>query len=238
MLRRLMQFGFRQPFFDAAGGGAGGGAGAGGEGAGGAVGAGGAGAGGGAAQPFATFQDEASFMARVKREGKAQLEATAKELGFESVEAMQTAAKAKKDADDKSKTDLEKEKAAREKAEADSKTALDKANQRLINAEIKIAAQTAGFVDPADAVALIDRTSLAIDDAGVVTGAKEAVEALAKAKPHLVGNGKPAGSPGGAGNGSRQTGDGEKDTEFATNLAKKRTEQDKSTSDHQKHYFK
>jgi len=227
MLRRLMQFGFRQPFFDTDGGGGAGG-GAGDDGAG----------GGGAAQPFATFQDEASFMARVKREGKAQLEATAKDLGFESVEAMQTAAKAQKEAADKSKTDLEIEKAAREKAEKEGKTALDKANQRLINAEIKIAAQAAGFVDPADAVALIDRTNLTIDDAGVVAGAKEAVEALSKAKPHLVGTGKPAGSPGGAGNGSRQTGDGEKDTEFATNLAKKRTEQDKSTSDHQKHYFK
>jgi len=209
-----------------------------GQGAGDGNGQGAGGQGAGQGQPFAVFNDEASFSARMKSESKAQMEAAAKELGFESVEAMQTAAKAKKEADDKSKTELEREKAAREKAEADGKTALDKANQRLINAEIKLAAQAAGFVDPADAVALVARTGVAIDENEAITGVKEAVEALAKAKPHLVGTGKPTGTPGSSGNGNRQTGDGEKDTEFATNLAKKRAEQDKSTADHQKHYFK
>lgn len=192
----MNRFGFpmRGCFLDAGDAGAGGG---GGSGSGEGEGKNGAGtndknAGGGDSsknQPFAIFPDEASFSARIKREGRAQLEMAAKELGFESVEAMQAAAKAKKEADDKSKSELEMEKAAREKAEAEGKSALAKANERLINAEIKIAAQAARFVDPGDAVALVDRTNVQIDDAGKITGVKEAVETLAKAKPHLIGKG-------------------------------------------------
>ena len=194
----MNRFGFpmRGCFLDAGDAGAGGGGGSG-SGSGEGEGKNGAGtndknAGGGDSsknQPFAIFPDEASFSARIKREGKAQLEMAAKELGFESVEAMQAAAKVKKEADDKSKSELEKEKAAREKAEAEGKSALAKANERLINAEIKIAAQAARFVDPGDAVALVDRTNVQIDDAGKITGVKEAVETLAKAKPHLIGKG-------------------------------------------------
>ncbi len=187
-------------------------------------------------KPFAVFQDEATFNARLKREGKAQLDALAKSMGFESAEAMQTAAKAKKDADAASQTELEKEKAAREKAESDNKAVLETANKRLVDAEIKVLAKDAGFADVTDAVALIDRTSIQVDDQGNVTGAKEAVEALAKAKPHLLGEGKPGGTPGSAGNGNRQAGDGDKKTEFASNLAKKRAEEAKQTASNP--YFK
>jgi hypothetical protein len=190
----MNRFGFpmRGCFLDAGDAGAGGGGGSGEDGGKKGAGANDKNAGGGDSsknQPFAIFPDEASFSARIKREGRAQLEAVAKELGFESVEAMQAAAKAKKEADDESKSELEKEKAARERAEAEGKSALAKANERLINAEIKIAAQISGFVDPGDAVALVDRTNVQVDDAGNITGAKEAVEALAKAKPHLIGKG-------------------------------------------------
>lgn len=138
-------------------------------------------------QPFAVFPDEKSFMRRIDQASKQELKKLAESMGFESVEAFQAAAKTHKDAQDANKSELEKEKAAREKAETDKKEALEKANQRLINAEIKIAAQATGFVDPGDAVALIDRTGIAINDKEEITGVKEAVEALAKAKPHLVG---------------------------------------------------
>lgn len=190
-------------------------------------------------EPFATFPDEATFMARMKREGKAQMEALAKSLGFDSVDAMQTAAKAKKEADEAAKSDLEKEKARAEKAEKEKKDALAAANTRLVNAEIKVFAVQASFVDPADAVALVDRTGIQVDEQGNVTGAKEAVDSLAKAKPHLVGKGKPDGSPGGAGNGSRQDGSGGNQAgEFGKQLAAKRAEEAKKRSEGQVNYFK
>lgn len=228
---------FRTRFYYDQDGGAAGGAGQGqGQGQGGA--GSGQGQGGGQAQPFATFPDEATFNARLKREGKAQMEALAKEMGFDSLEAFQSAAKAKKELDDKSKTDLEKEKIRADNAENEKKTALETAKTIAINAEIKVFAMQAGFVDPADATVLVDRSTIQVDDKGIVSGAKEAVEALAKAKPHLIGKQGAGGSPGSLGNGNRQGGGGGEDNEFAANLAKKRDEQNKAAGAHQNHYFK
>ena len=186
-----------------------------------------------------TFPDEASLMRRINQGSRQELEKAAKDLGFDSVDAMKAAAKAKKAADEANKSELEKEKTAREKAENDSKAALEKANQRLINAEIKLAAQAAGFVDPGDAVALVGRSGISIDDKESIIGVKEAVEALAKAKPHLIGKGKPDGSPGGAGNGSRQDGSGGNQAgEYGKQLAAKRAEEAKKRSEGQVNYFK
>lgn len=250
MLRFIMGLPYRSKFdfsrlrgcFNDGGGGgtSGGGAGAGGAGGDGAGDGGGQGGGAGKDnEPFATFPDEASFMARMKREGKAQMEALAKELGFESADAMKAAAKAKKDADEAAKTELEKEKARAEKAEQEKKDALSAANTRLVNAEIKVFAVQAGFVDPADAVALVDRSGIQVDEQGNVTGAKEAVEKLAKAKPHLVGTGKAGGTPGSAGNGSRQDGGGSgRAGDFGKKLAEKRVEEAKKRNESQVNYFK
>lgn len=254
MFRYLMGLPYRDRFdflrlrgcFDEAGSGGtgGGGAGAGaGAGAGGSDGGGGAaGAGAGAGknnEPFATFPDEASFMRRISQASRQELEKMAKDLGFESADAMKAAAKAKKEADEAAKTELEKEKARAEKAEQEKKDALAAANTRLVNAEIKVFAVQVGFVDPADAVALVDRTGIQVDEKGNVSGAKEAVDSLAKAKPHLVGKGKPDGSPGAAGNGSRQDGSGGNQAgEFGKQLAVKRAEEAKKRSEGQVNYFK
>ncbi|HBX22664.1 MAG TPA: scaffolding protein [Desulfotomaculum sp.] len=178
-------------------------------------------------------------MARMKREGKAQMEALAKELGFESADAMKAAAKAKAEADLAAKSDLEKEKLRADKAEQEKKDALTAANTRLVNAEIKVFAVQAGFVDPADAVALVDKASVQVDDQGNVTGAKEAVETLAKAKPHLVGTGKPGGSPGSLGNGGQQGGGtGNQAGDFGKQLAEKRAAEAKKRSEGAHNYFK
>lgn len=225
---------FLRGLFNDGGGQGGGGAGTGGGGATGGDG----GAVGGGAQPFATFASEADLTARLDTEGKARLEALAKELGFDSVDDMKEAAKAKKEADEKAKTELEKAQEAVKKAETEKKAALETANQRLINAEIKLAAQAAGFVDPADAIALIDRAGVKVDDQGNVTGVKEAVEKLAKDKPHLIGQGgKPSGSPGSQGNGGRQSGTGEGES-LAKKLAEKLAENNKKLAESQNLYFK
>ena len=178
-------------------------------------------------------------MRRIAQGSKQALEATAKEMGFESVDAMKAAAKAKVDADLAAKSDLEKEKLRADKAEAEKKTALTTANTRLMSAEIKVFAVQAGFVDPADAVALVDKSGIAVDDAGNITGAKEAVDALAKAKPHLVGKGKSGGSPGSPGNAGRQDGSGGGQAgEYGKQLAAKRAEEAKKRSEGQVNYFK
>lgn len=187
----------------------------GGAGAGTGTGAAGGGAGDGGSQgggtgkntePFATFPDEATFMARMKREGKAQLEAMAKSMGFESADAMTAAAKAKAEADLAAKSDLDKEKARADKAEQEVKSTKDSVNRVLVTAEVKVLAVQTGFHDPEDAVALADRSQITVDDNGKVTGAKEALEALAKAKPHLLGKGGGGGSIGGGSNPGGQGG--------------------------------
>jgi len=189
--------------------------------------------------PYISFPDESSFMRRVNQASRQELEKMAKELGFENADALKEAAKAKKEADEAAKSELEKEKARAEQAEKEKKAALEAANTRLINAEIKVFAAQAGFVDPADAVALVDRSSLEVDDKGNVNGAKEAVDALAKAKPHLVGTGKPGGSPGNPGNPGRQDGgDGNKGGDFGKKLAEKRAAEAKKRSETQVNYFK
>ncbi len=138
-------------------------------------------------KPFAVFPDSASFMSRVKQEGRQQLKEIATELGYDSVEAMQAAAKAAKAAEEANRTELEKEKAKSAALEQNQQAVIERANTRSINSELKVFAVQAGFVDPDDAVKLVDRAGLAVDDNGEVSGAAEAIKALAEKKPHLLG---------------------------------------------------
>ena len=64
--------------------------------------------------------------------------------------------------------------------------AMNAANERLIAAEIRVQAAALGFVDADDAIRLLARDNVKVSDKGDVTGVKEALEALAQAKPHLV----------------------------------------------------
>jgi hypothetical protein len=58
--------------------------------------------------------------------------------------------------------------------------------QSGLRAEVLAEAGRLKFVDPQDAYNLIDRSKVTISDDGVVTGAKEALEALAQQKPYLI----------------------------------------------------
>lgn len=64
---------------------------------------------------------------------------------------------------------------------------LQMANDRLIAAEVKTASIELKIVDPDAALALMDKSKIKVDDKGNVTGVKEALDALTKAKPYLVG---------------------------------------------------
>ena len=83
-------------------------------------------------------------------------------------------------------------------AEANRKAqeAEQKAKARLIAAEVKLLAAEMGLIDADAALALMDKSSVEVDDAGNVKGVKEALEALAKAKPWLK---KQASGPVGSG---------------------------------------
>lgn len=106
-------------------------------------------------------------------------------------------------------TELEK---AVKKADADARADMSsRANARLVRAEVKAAAATAGFQDPGDAVAQLgDKfSSVAVTDTGDVDEAavKALVDDLATAKPYLLkasGPAVPAFAPN-PGQGHRQT---------------------------------
>lgn len=94
--------------------------------------------------------------------------------------------------EDEAKTVLEKYKSDKaatlpEAAQAKIKEATDKANGLLLAAEVKTLGASYGLVDADVALQLLDKTNIKIDDKGVVTGVKEAIEALKESKPYLFG---------------------------------------------------
>ncbi len=126
-----------------------------------------------------------------------------KDLGVTTLDELKAALKKGRELETASLTEQQKlQKAvedAQSKAVASEQARLDaeeRANNLLLRSEVTAQAVAANFVDPSDAWALIDASKLSIDEDGKVKGAKEAVEALAKAKPHLVkGNGSNLGTP-------------------------------------------
>ncbi|MBO0962014.1 phage scaffolding protein [Neobacillus sp. MM2021_6] len=81
----------------------------------------------------------------------------------------------------------EKEEADKKAIEAaeQAKKAQDAANQRILNTEIKSIARSLSANDPADVLALLDKSSVEIDNDGNVKGVEEAVKALKESKPWM-----------------------------------------------------
>lgn len=142
---------------------------------------------------------------------KAALEARAKELGYESVEEMEAALREHKKAQDAQKTEAQKLQEALEAEKTKATQAAERAKRALIKAAFAEQAIAANLVSVDDAFALADLSGVEVSDDGTVTGVKEAVEQLVKAKPYLVKQaGGPGGSAGGGGNpprGNQQTDD-------------------------------
>lgn len=164
--------------------------GAGGEGGGG-DGAGGSGGDGGSAgngeKTFTQAELDQHVQQRVARAEKAAQKALAKQLGFDSVEAMQAAVKPTEKQDKEGKLDpAEVDRLVDEKIKAREKEQNDKTFKRLLNAEVKVMANELGFADWEDAAALADLSAVKENDKGELEGVKEALEALAKKKPHLL----------------------------------------------------
>lgn len=80
-----------------------------------------------------------------------------------------------------------------EKAKLEAQAAKEKltaTETRVINSELKLAAKDLGFKDPADAIALLNRNDLVIED-GEIKNASAVMAQLAKSKPYLL-SGAPA----------------------------------------------
>jgi hypothetical protein len=87
-------------------------------------------------------------------------------------------------------TDLQKAEAAKKAAdEKNLKLEEDLKTERIKNAVLAEASKQ-GFEDPQDAYAMIDRAELEISADGKVDGVEEAIKALVKAKPYLLGTGE------------------------------------------------
>lgn len=89
-------------------------------------------------------------------------------------------------------TEAQKAAARAEKAEQALQALETRHRTTTINSAIRLAARNAGFVDPEDAVSLLDRSGLDIDESDTVNGVEAAIKALAKAKPHLLNTKQPA----------------------------------------------
>lgn len=232
-MHRFWNGSFLVPFMDAeggggAGGGTGGGTGggvAGGAGSGGGAGGGGAGGQGGqqggGGQQGETEQDRldrAAAAARKSAEADAKKanDKWAQERGYKDWADFEAKDKAERDAKLTEAERLKKEKADAEAAKASERARGDRI---AINAEIRLLAQTMGC-DPDVAVAMVDRTGIKVEADDKVSGTKEALEALKKAKPGLFGQ------AGGAGAGGTVTPGGTKTTrtpaEIAAEAAKER----------------
>jgi len=119
--------------------------------------------------------------------------------------------KANKDSSDQEASDLEKANKERDSAAAIVDRLGDQLATQAIDMSIQSAATKLKFLDPDDALRLVDRDAIDVDqdedDLSKVTidgdSVKEALEALAKDKPHLLMTEEESGSGGGKFGGSR-----------------------------------
>jgi hypothetical protein len=91
------------------------------------------------------------------------------------------------EAEEASKTELEKAQAAAKKAEDKATAAVQLANDRLINAEAIKELAKAGVTNVDGALRALDKTGLTVEDDGTVSGAEAAVQSLLEAIPEFVG---------------------------------------------------
>jgi len=68
-------------------------------------------------------------------------------------------------------------------------------NEKLLRAEVRVLAATMNFIDPEEAWMLANLADVTFGDDGKIEGVKKPLEALAKAKPHLIQAAGSGGSP-------------------------------------------
>lgn len=88
--------------------------------------------------------------------------------------------------EDAKKTDLERAQDEAKRARDEAEAAKIAFKAQVTAYEVRLAARDAGVVDPADALALIDRSRIEYDAQGQPTNVKSLVADLVKAKPYLT----------------------------------------------------
>ena len=161
-------------------------------------------------------QDELNkqFAERATRAAEAERKKLFESLGVKDEAEFEAYLKAKKEAEDKNKSDIEKAAGeakkwqdAHSKLDAESKSTIEALNKRLVDTEIKIAALApatdkdgkvirAAFRTQAmdEVLLLIERGEIKEDD-GKLTGVEKALDKLAKAKPYLLADGQQTKAP-------------------------------------------
>lgn len=123
---------------------------------------------------------------RLEREKKKQAETAEKLKKLEEYEkAEEERRKAEMSEAERLKADKEEAAKKAEEAEEKAKQAQEKANQRIINTEIKSIARSLNANDLNDVLALLDKSTLEVDEDGNVSGVDLAVQALKEAKPWM-----------------------------------------------------
>jgi hypothetical protein len=135
---------------------------------------------------FTQAEIDEMIQKRLKREKEKQADLDAKLKRLEEFEKAEEERK-KAAMSEAERLKAEKEEAAKQALEATeaAKKAQEKANQRIVNTEIKSIARTLNANDPSDVLALLDKSAIEMDDEGNVTGIEEAVKALKEAKPWM-----------------------------------------------------
>lgn len=139
---------------------------------------------------FITFPSEASFMERLKREGRAQVNEFLKELGFEKPDDLKNLIKKQKETEEASKTDYEKAQTQLQTLQDENKRVKLEAETTLKQAALLVQA-TAAKVKPERMNAflkLVDLSTVTVTNGAVdeIT-AKAAVENLLKEFPEFIG---------------------------------------------------
>jgi hypothetical protein len=141
-------------------------------------------------QPFITFPSEGSFMDRLKREGRAQVNDLVKELGFEKLDDLKNLIKQQKETEDASKTDLEKAREQNRNLQTENQRIKTEAETGLKQAALMMQATQANIKpDRMKAfLKLIDISSITITN-GIVdeVSAKAAMENILKEFPEFLG---------------------------------------------------
>jgi hypothetical protein len=144
----------------------------------------------GAKQPFAVFPDEASFMGRVGREAKKQVNEFVKSLGLEKEDELRQIVDNHRQQIENSKTELDKAKEVAEKALREKDEFLQTYNATLKANEAKVKAMALGIkAERLDYVMkLIDFNSIQVDNGKVDADAIEtSLQQMLKDFPELKG---------------------------------------------------
>jgi hypothetical protein len=123
---------------------------------------------------------------RAKRARKATSSALLDKLGVKDEKELAALVKAQRDAAEAQKSDLDKAKEQIEALEAQNKALAEQLERQTKEAAVRDTARSMQFRDPEDALAHVSLDELEVGEDRKVTGVKEALEALSKAKPYLI----------------------------------------------------